>query len=56
MYEGLTTREIAGWIACLIVAIGLIVLGTVYLVNSDMTADVSQAHGTVGLAKAKPAR
>lgn len=55
MYEGLSTREIAGWIACLIVAVGLIVLGAVHLVNSDLTADVSHAHSTVGSAKAKAA-
>jgi hypothetical protein len=55
MYEGLSTREIVGWIACLIVAAGLIVLGAVYLVDSDLTADASQAHGTVGSAKAKAA-
>jgi hypothetical protein len=52
MYEGLSTREIAGWAACLVVAAGLIVLGAVYLVNADLTADVSQAHDAVGSAKA----
>jgi hypothetical protein len=55
MYEGLSTREIAGWAACLIVAAGLIILGAVYLVNSDLTADVSQARSTVGSVNAKAA-
>ena len=53
MYEGLSTREIVGWIASLVVAAGLIVLGAVYLVNSDLTADVSHAHSTIGSSKAK---
>jgi len=53
MYEGLSTREIVGWVACLIVAAGLIVLGAVYLVNADLTADVSQPHNAAGSAKAR---
>ena len=40
-------REIVAWIACLVIAAGLIVLGAVYLVNSNLTADE--------LAAAKPA-
>ena len=47
MYERLSTREIVAWIACLVIAAGLIVLGAVYLVNSNLTADE--------LAAAKPA-
>jgi hypothetical protein len=43
MYEGLSTREIVAWIACLVIAAGLIVLVAVYLVNSDLTADVLPA-------------
>src|SRR6266516_1584603 len=43
MYEGLSTREIVAWIACLVIAAGLTVLGAVYLVNSDLTADVLPA-------------
>jgi hypothetical protein len=55
MYEGLSTREIVGWAASLIVAVGLIVLGAVYLVDSDLTADASQARSTVSSAQAKAA-
>src|SRR5215468_240744 len=47
MYERLSTREIVACIACLVIAAGLIVLGAVYLVNSNLTADE--------LAAAKPA-
>jgi hypothetical protein len=36
----LSTREIAAWIACLIIAAALIALSAVYLVNSDLTADI----------------
>ena len=53
MYEGLSKQEVAAWLACLVVAVGLIVLGAVFLFNSDLTADVSQAHSTVGLGKTK---
>jgi hypothetical protein len=43
MYEGLSTRKIVAWVACLVIAAGLMVLGAVYLVNSDLTADVLPA-------------
>src|SRR5262245_3832365 len=36
-----STREIVTWITCLVIAAGL--LGAVYLVNSDLTADVPPA-------------
>jgi hypothetical protein len=43
MYEGLSRREIVAWIARLVIAAGLTVLGAAYLVNSDLTADVLPA-------------
>jgi hypothetical protein len=41
MFEGLSKREIVGWTICLVLAIGLTVLGAVYLATSFMMADVS---------------
>jgi hypothetical protein len=42
MFDGLSRREIIGWIACLVVAVGLTVFGSAYLVASSfMSADVS---------------
>src|SRR5712675_3309113 len=43
MYERLSTRKIIAWVACLVIAAGLMVLGAVYLVNSDLTVDVLPA-------------
>ena len=43
MYEGRSTREIVAWIAGLVIAAGLLVLGAIYLVNSDLTANVLAA-------------
>ena len=37
----LSTREIVAWITCLVIAAGFV--GAVYLVNSDLTADVPPA-------------
>ena len=41
MFEGLSKREIVGWIICLVLAVGLTVFGSVYLATSFMSADVS---------------
>jgi hypothetical protein len=42
MFDGLSRREIIGWIACLALAVGLTLFGSAYLVASSfMSADVS---------------
>jgi hypothetical protein len=41
MFEGLSKREIVGWVVCLVLAIGLTVLGSVYLATLLMMADIS---------------
>ena len=43
MFEGLSKREIVGWVVCLVLAIGFTVFGSVYLATSFMMADVSDA-------------
>ena len=43
MFEGLSKREVVGWIICLVLAVALTLLGTAYLATSFMTADVSGA-------------
>jgi hypothetical protein len=43
MFEELPKREVVGWVVCLVLAIGLTVLGSVYLATSLMMADVSDA-------------
>ena len=44
MREGLSRKEIAVWTVCLLVAVALITVGSVYLAGSMLTADVSQTH------------
>jgi hypothetical protein len=42
VFNGLSRREIIGWIVCLSLAVGLTVLGSAYLMaTSFMGADVS---------------
>jgi len=55
MYERLSTREIVAWIARLVIAAGLIFFGAVYLVNSNLTADVLAAAEDAAPPAAKPA-
>src|SRR5712675_2562113 len=58
MYERLSTRKIIAWVACLVIAAGLMVFGAVYLVNSDLTVDVLPAAKPAedaALPAAKPA-
>jgi len=43
MFEGLSKREIVGWVVCLVLAIGFTVFGSVYLATSFLMADVSDA-------------
>jgi hypothetical protein len=43
MFEGLSKQEVLAWVLCLAFAVGLTVLGTIYLATSFMTADVSDA-------------
>jgi hypothetical protein len=43
MFEGLSKREVVGWIICLVLAVALTLLGTAYLATSFMTADMSGA-------------
>jgi len=43
MFEGLSKREIVGWVVCLVLAIGFTIFGSVYLATSFMMADVSDA-------------
>ena len=47
MYEGRSRREIVAWITALVIAGGLVVLSTVYPVNSDLTTDVLPAANAV---------
>ncbi len=55
MSERRSTREIVVWIAGLVVAAGLLVLGATYLVSSDLTANVLAAANPPNvLAAAKP--
>ena len=54
MYERLSTREIVAWIARLVIAAGLIFFGAVYLVNSNLTADVLAAAEDAVPPAAKP--
>jgi len=55
MYERLSTREIVAWIARLVIVAGLIFFGAVYLVNSNLTADVLAAAEDAAPPAAKPA-
>ena len=55
MYERLSTREIVAWIARLVIAAGLIFFGAVYLVNSNLTADVLAAAEDAAPPAARPA-
>jgi cell division protein FtsX len=42
MFDGLSKREIIGWVVCLVLAVGLTLFGGAYLVASSfMSADVS---------------
>jgi hypothetical protein len=42
VFDGLSRREIIGWIVCLALAVGLALFGGAYLVASSLTsADVS---------------
>jgi hypothetical protein len=44
MFDGLSKTEIIGWLFCLVLAVGLTMLGSAYLVaTSFMSADVSDA-------------
>ena len=42
MFDGVSKREVIAWVVCLVIAAGLTVVGTTYLVNSYLTADVSE--------------
>jgi hypothetical protein len=41
MFDGLSRREIIGWVVCLVLAVGLTLFGSAYLAGSFMSADVS---------------
>jgi hypothetical protein len=41
MFEGLSKREIFGWLICLALALGFTVFGSAYLVTSFLSADIS---------------
>jgi hypothetical protein len=42
MFDGLSKREMIGWVVCLVLAVGLTLFGGAYLVASSfMSADVS---------------
>jgi hypothetical protein len=44
VFDGLSRREIIGWVVCLTLAVGLILFGGAYFVaTSFMSADVSDA-------------
>jgi hypothetical protein len=43
MFDGLSRREIIGWVICLMLAVGLTVFGSAYLASSFMSADISGA-------------
>jgi hypothetical protein len=43
MFDGLSKREIIGWLICLALALGLTVFGSVYWAASLMSADVTDA-------------
>ena len=55
MREGLSRKEIAVWTVCLLVAVALITVGSVYLAGSMLTADVSQTHKPGGQKTGSPA-
>jgi hypothetical protein len=44
MFDGLSRQEIVGWLVCLILAVGLTIFGSAYLVTSYLSADVSGAR------------
>jgi cell division protein FtsX len=41
MFDGLSRRELIGWVVCLVVAVGLTLFGGAFLAVSLMSADVS---------------
>jgi hypothetical protein len=41
MFDGLSRREIIGWVACLTLAVGLTLGGAYLVASSFMSADVS---------------
>jgi hypothetical protein len=41
MFDGLSRREIIGWVACVLLAVGLTLSGSAYLAISFMSADAS---------------
>jgi hypothetical protein len=43
MFDGLSKREVIGWIFCLALAVALTLFGSAYYVTSLISADVSDA-------------
>jgi hypothetical protein len=41
VFDGLSRREIIGWVVCMALAVGLTLFGGAYLASSYMSADVS---------------
>jgi hypothetical protein len=41
VFDGLSRREIIGWVVCLALAVGLTLFGGAYLASSFMSADIS---------------
>jgi len=55
MFDGLSRREIIGWVVCLALAVGLAVFGGAYLVvSSFLSADVSDVLKSSDSAKHTP--
>ena len=55
MFDGVSRREIIGWLVCLALAVGLALFGSAYLVASSfVNADTSDALS--GASKQRPAQ